>query len=70
VSGGRPDGAALTDPQLSLDTVWICDACTGSCVEVDPETLLERSCRLCHGEGMLDHEPPPGRDPFEGMETQ
>lgn len=57
------------DMQLSLETVWVCDICRSSGMEVDPETGLERRCRICHGEGLLDHPPPRvGHDPFDGLE--
>jgi hypothetical protein len=56
--------------QLALDTIWPCDQCEGSCVETDPETLLERPCRQCRGEGFQDYPPVTGDDPFDGIQTQ
>lgn len=54
---------ALTDP------VWPCDICQHG-LEVDPETGLQRRCRVCQGTGWLDYEPPgKGGGPFDGMDA-
>jgi DnaJ-class molecular chaperone len=62
-------GHVNPDAQLSLEHVWPCDVCHSTGIEMDPETGSLRRCRVCHGEGLLDHPPPRvGRDPFDGLE--
>jgi len=59
--------------QQSLDHLWPCDCCNGEGTTTDPENLVFVrliGCVVCHGTGLLDYEPPPGSNPFEGMETQ
>lgn len=56
--------------QLALPThVWPCDVCADHPgTEIDPETLLERRCRVCNGAGWLPYDPAGG--PFATLETQ
>lgn len=55
------DGEQLRLP----DQTWRCDVCVNG-VETDPETLLERRCRVCGGQGVLPYDP--AGAPFETME--
>ena len=58
--------------QLALpDQTWGCDICAGTGLEIDPETLGYRNCRVCSGTGALDYDPSVVREggPFAGMDT-